>query len=389
MLYRKLGDTGVDVSILGFGCMRLPVIDGKIGRIDEIQATKMLHYAIDNGVNYVDTAYPYHSPAFPGPGESEPFVGRALCGGYRDRVNLATKLPSWMIDSGRDMERLLDEQLARLKTDRIDFYLVHALNRNYFPKLADLGVFEFLDRAVKSGKIRFAGFSFHDEFPLFKRIIDSYNWSFCQIQMNYMDLEYQAGRAGMDYAARKGVGVVVMEPLRGGSLTSNLPADVAYAFNVFGIKRSPAEWAFRYVWDLPQVGTALSGMSELGHVIENVRYANDGLANSLSAPERDLIDKVRRSFRAGIKVGCTACQYCMPCPDGVNIPGCFTQYNNAYIFGDVARAKATYNMMYQAAERASRCTRCGLCVKRCPQRIAVIEKLADVAALFESDAARN
>lgn len=388
MLYRKLGKTGVDVSVLGFGCMRLPVAGGRNDRIDESLATRMLHYAVDCGVNYVDTAYPYHSAEFPQPGESEPFLGRALAGGWRDRVGLATKLPCWMVNSRDDMRKLLDAQLARLGTDRIDFYLLHSLNKAHFPKLRSLGVFEFLDSAVKSGKIRFAGFSFHDELPLFKEIIDSYDWPFCQIQLNYMDADYQAGLEGASYAAGRGVGVVVMEPLRGGSLASGIPADVAAAIDGFRVKRSPAEWALRYVWDLPQVSIALSGMGSMKQVEDNVAFAESGRADSLAADERALVSRLRELFRARIRIGCTACRYCMPCPNGVDIPGCFTHYNNAFIYDNVGRARFTYSIQHQGAARASGCTRCGHCEPLCPQKIPIIDKLADVARLFDAEGAQ-
>jgi uncharacterized protein len=252
MLYRKMNKAAPGLSILGFGCMRLPVNEN--GQIDEEQATGMLRYAIDHGVNYVDTAYPYHN------GESEPFVGRALEGGYREKVHLATKLPSWLITSREDMDRYLDEQLVRLKTDHVDFYLVHGLNRPFWENLSGLGVTDFLDGAIADGRILHAGFSFHDNTSLFKEIVDAYDWTFVQIQYNFMDDHYQAGTVGLEYAAKKGLGIVVMEPIRGGLLARDL-AGIQEIWQKAKVWRSPAEWALRWVWNHPEVTVVLSGMS--------------------------------------------------------------------------------------------------------------------------------
>jgi len=243
MLFRTFGSTGEKISILGFGCMRLPIRDGKFDLIDEETASRMLHYAVDNGVNYADTAFPYHGTSFQQGGMSEIFLGRALQNGYRDRINLATKLPSWLVKSRGDMDFYLDRQLERLQTDHIDFYLLHGLNAHEWINLRQLGVFEFLDAALADGRIRYAGFSFHDELSLFKEIVDAYDWSFCQIQYNFMDEYYQAGREGLEYAAARGLGVVVMEPLRGGSLTARIPEAAIKVWEQAEVRRSPAEWA--------------------------------------------------------------------------------------------------------------------------------------------------
>ena len=220
MLYRKLGQTDEMVSILGFGCMRLPIIGGDPGKIDEKRATEMIRYAINNGVNYIDTAYPYHK------GMSEPFLGKALKDGYREKIYLATKMPSWLINDREDMDYYLDEQLRRLQTDHIDLYLIHTLNRDYWPHLKYLGLLEFLDSAIEQEKIKYAGFSFHDEVDVFKEIVDSYPWTFCQIQYNLVDEDYQAGEEGLLYAAEKGIGIFIMEPLRGGTLATDIPEDI-------------------------------------------------------------------------------------------------------------------------------------------------------------------
>ena len=273
MLYRAIGTTGVDASILGFGCMRLPVLDGRPDAIDYEAGTELLHHAIDHGVNYVDTAYFYHGKDFGSKGESEPFVGQALSGGYRERVNLATKLPIFALKSRDDMPRLLAEQLERLRTDHLDFYLLHGLSGESFDRVAALGVLEFLEEARQEGLIRFPAFSFHGKPDDFKRIVDAYDWAFAQIQYNYMDVDYQAGYSGLRYAADKGVGVVVMEPLKGGKLADKAPEQLREVFSAADETRTPAEWALRYVWDEPGVSVVLSGMNTMEQLAENLAVA--------------------------------------------------------------------------------------------------------------------
>ncbi len=265
MLYRPFGRTGERVSILGFGCMRLPILDGRHENIDVPLATEMLRYAIDKGVNYVDTAYPYHGAAMDGtPGASEPFVGEALQGGYRDKVMIATKLPPWLVKSREEMDEVLDGQLQRLRTDCIDCYLLHSLNAGQFKRMKELGALDFLDEAKRQGKIRFAGFSFHDEGAAFAPIVDAYDWDFCQIQYNYMDQEYQAGVAGLAHAYEKGLAVVVMEPLKGGRLAAKPPVSIQDLWDAASVRRTPAAWALRFVWDDPRVSVLLSGMGSHG-----------------------------------------------------------------------------------------------------------------------------
>lgn len=383
MLYRKFGRTGVEVSALGFGCMRLPLakpdaaLNVDDGDIDEPKAAALLHWAIDHGVNYVDTAYPYHQ------GNSEAFVGRALQGGYRDKVHLATKLPSWLITAPADMDRYLGEQLARLQTDRIDFYLVHSVNRNFWPTLVNNGLFAFLDAALADGRIRHAGFSFHDDLDLFKEVVDAYPWSFCQIQYNYLDESYQAGKAGLQYAADRGLGVAVMEPLRGGRLAAGIPADVGRLWARGEAKRTPVEWALRYLWDQPEVGVVLSGMNDWPQVEENVRVASAVGVGNLSPAERDLIAAVRTAYLAKIKVHCTGCRYCLPCPSGVNIPVCFSLFNNAHLLDDIATHRIFYNFHVGPAQKASNCVECGQCEQACPQGLPIRALLKETAALFE------
>ncbi|HWR09665.1 aldo/keto reductase [Sporomusa sp.] len=382
MLYRNFGKTNELVSVLGFGCMRLPLIGSDPTNIDEEKAISMIRYAIDAGVNYVDTAYPYHGTGFTHGGASEPFVAKALKDGYRARVKLATKLPSWLIKTRADMDKYLNEQLARLETDSIDFYLVHSLNAGTWPVLKEAGISEFLDQAIKDGRIKYAGFSFHDQAGLFNEIVDYYDWSFCQIQYNYLDEDYQAGKAGLLYAASKGLGMVIMEPLRGGNIT-NLPAAAIAVLDQAEVKRTPAEWALRWVWNHPEVSVVLSGMSTMDQVVENVKVAQAAQAYSMTAKELGLIDEVKDIFEKRIKVNCTGCSYCMPCPAGINIPTSFTTYNDHWVFDGTPAAKQRYSLLTKMSAPASKCVECGKCESHCPQSIKIREELKNVTALFE------
>ncbi|MDI9371199.1 MAG: aldo/keto reductase [Synergistaceae bacterium] len=377
MLYRKMPRTGDEVSILGFGCMRFPLDDE--GGIDEPRATAMLRSAIERGVNYVDTAWGYHG------GESEPVVGRALEGGWRDRVLLATKLPSWLVEKPSDMDSFLDEQLKRLRTDHIDYYLVHSLNADRWANMKNNDYAAFLDRALADGRIRRTGFSFHDGLPLFKEIVDDRQWDFCQIQYNFLDTHYQAGTEGLEYAAERGLGMVIMEPLRGGNLARNVPDAMMRIWEESPRKLSPAGWALRWVWNRPEVGVVLSGMTAESDLEDNLATAELGEPNSLTAEELDMIDRVAAEYRTRMKVGCTACQYCMPCPAGVNIPECFNRYNMAFMFDDLEMARATYPVFVKREARASVCVKCGECEDKCPQNLPIREHLTAVAELLEQD----
>ncbi|MCB2297463.1 aldo/keto reductase [Clostridium tagluense] len=378
MLYRKFGKTNEMVSILGFGCMRLPILgEGDPSRIDEDKAIKLIRHAIDEGVNYVDTAYPYHGNGMGGPGSSEPLLAKALKNGYRQRVKIATKLPSWLIKTREDMDKYLNEQLKRLNTNTIDFYLVHTIDHTTWPKLKEAGIAEFLDAAIKDGRIKHAGFSFHDKLSLFKEIVDYYDWSFCQIQYNYLDENYQAGTEGLKYAAKKGLGITIMEPLRGGKIV-NVPKEVQDIFNEADIKRTPAEWGLRWIWDHAEVSVVLSGMNEIEQVSENVKIASEAKANSLNQKELQIIEKSKDIFTEKMKVNCTACEYCMPCHQGVSIPKNFSCYNEYHMFGK----SDMYNWL-KPEQRASNCIECGKCEKHCPQGISIPQELKNVRALFE------
>ena len=384
MLYRNFGKTGKKVSILGFGCMRLPILEGNPERINEPLATEMLHQAIDHGVNYVDTAYPYHGLDATQGGQSEILLGNALKDGYRDEVYLSTKLPSWLINKKEDLDHYLNEQLRRLQTDRIDFYLLHGLGQRTWETLTSLDVFQFLDSAREDGRIGYAGFSFHDELKLFKEIVDSYPWSFSQIQYNYMDQDFQAGRVGLEYAASQGLGTVVMEPLRGGCLVRNIPSDIQAMWDSAPVKRTPAEWALRFLWDQSKVNVVLSGMSTLEDVKENLRIANDGQIHSLTETERDQIEKVRRTYKARTHVGCTACGYCMPCPEGVDIPLNLNLLNDVYLYQNLEKPSGNYKFLKAKGGSASFCTQCGECEEKCTQNIAIRKYLQETVETFEN-----
>jgi predicted aldo/keto reductase-like oxidoreductase len=383
MLYRPLGRTGEQVSVLGFGAMRLPVVDGRREVIDIPLATEMLHYAVDHGVNYVDTAYPYHGASFDQPGTSESFVGEALKGGYREKVLIATKLPVWLVESRDDMDRILAGQLERLQVERIDCYLLHGLNAKIWPKMQELGATDFLDAARADGRIGHVGFSFHDEHETFINIIDAYAWEFCQIQYNYMDIDRQAGTAGLAYAADKGLGVIVMEPVKGGRL-ARAPESVQALWDTAPVKRSPVEWALRFVWDDARVSTLLSGMSTMEQVVANVRVAEEALAGSLTAEESNLIAQARDVYSARTVVDCTACRYCQPCPEGINIPGIFEMVNNAALFDDPAIERMGYQIEQGAGHTAAAtaCTECAQCEDICPQQLEIREELKKAHVLL-------
>ncbi len=371
MQYRAFGQLDWKPSALGFGAMRLPVIDNDPGKIDEPEATRMVRHAIDQGVNYVDTAYPYHR------GTSEPFLGRALQDGYRQRVHLATKMPCWLIKEPGDFDRYLDEQLERLQTGHIDFYLLHGLNGKRWPSLSELGVLPWAERALVDGRIGHLGFSFHDTYAAFQEIVDASDlWTFCQIQYNFMDVDYQAGTRGLRYAAGKGLAVVVMEPIRGGRLSKSVPPTVQAIWDGAPVRRTPAEWALQWVWNQPEVSVVLSGMSAMQHVEENLASASRSGPGSLTGQELDLYVRVREEYQRLCPIPCTDCKYCLPCPSGVSIPRVFEIYNDLIMYGDERRAQMVYSNFMNEDERADLCIECGECLEKCPQEIEIPEWLA-------------
>jgi hypothetical protein len=380
MQYRSFGRLDWKVSALGFGCMRLPTLDEKPNSPDiaEAEALRMIRHAIDNGVNYFDTAYPYHE------GQSEVMVGKALRDGYREKVRLATKLPVWMVEGTADFNRLLNEQLKKLETEHIDFYLLHALNRSRWRNIVlkhDLLTQAAV--ALADGRICHLGFSFHDEYEGFEEIVNGSDlWSFCQIQYNYMDTENQAGTRGLKLAAGKGLAVVIMEPLIGGRL-ADPPKDVRKAMERFPVRRSPVEWALEWLWDQPEVSVVLSGMSNMTQVEENLRSADHLSIQSFSPAEQALIAEVREKYRTRIAIPCTKCNYCMPCPNGVWIPANFEFFNYAHLYDDVAGARFRYKVFLTEEQRSGACIDCGTCADLCPQQIEIGEWMPRVSALLD------
>lgn len=366
------------MSALGFGAMRLPIIDGDAAKINEPEAIKMIRYAIDHGVNYLDTAYVYHRR------NSEILVGKALRDGYREKIKLATKMPTTTVNSQQDMDKCLDMQLQKLQTDHIDFYLLHGLRKERWPRLKEMNVFDWAERKIKEEKIRHLGFSFHDELPLFKEIIDTYNgWTFCQIQYNYMDRNYQAGTKGLQYAASKGLAVVVMEPLVGGRLAIRPPNEIQAMWEKSGIKAKPVELALRWVWNQPEVSVVLSGMSTMEQVMENVQIADKSEPGTLATKELDLLNRVAKKYKELGFVGCTGCRYCMPCPQGVNIPQIFALYNQYFMEDRNDEIKNKYWEHITPESQAKRCARCGRCEELCPQQLSIRTILRQAAQMFE------
>jgi predicted aldo/keto reductase-like oxidoreductase len=374
MQYREMNG-GDKVSVLGFGCMRFQT--NKDGSIKEDKASKQLLYAIENGVNYLDTAKPYHG------GRSEPFVGKFLEENkLRDKVFIATKLSYWYIKEKKDMQKHFDEQLKDLRTDYIDYYLVHSLNGKSWAKLKELGVLKFLDKLRKQKKIRNVGFSFHGNIEHFYQIVDDYDWSFCQIQFNILDTEYQAGMKGYLYAVKNGLSVISMEPLRGGRLAQTPPEKVKDIYDNSGFKRTPAEWALRWVWNYQEITTLLSGMNQMKQIKENIKISKDALPGSMTREELQVIEKATKVYKKLMKIGCTGCMYCLPCPVNVAIPSCFEYYNGYHLYND-EKFKTWYKNFLGDKAKASLCVNCGECVKKCPQGLKIPDLLKKVVKEFE------
>ncbi len=387
MQYRKFGSLGWEASALGFGAMRLPskkMLFGLIRKVDVAEAIRVIRHGIDNGINYVDTAYGYHA------GKSEIIVGQALKDGYREKVHLVTKLPMWKVKAAGDVQKYIAEQLKKLDTDHLDIYLCHGLNKGRLNTLKELPVLKEMEDAKQSGLIKHIGFSFHDSWPVFKEIVDFYDkWDMAQIQYNYMDTEIQATTKGLEYAASKGIAVVIMEPLRGGKLASP-PPEVMDIFNNAPVKRTPVDWALQFLWNRPEVSCVLSGMSAMKQLDENLVSAHNSGVGTLTKAEQELLERVADIFRKAILVPCTACGYCMPCPSGVAIPRHFALLNDFSRTGDRKRFEKEYKKLAMAKKdlnaakdngMATLCTKCKKCVEACPQGIDIpgeLEKVHDV-----------
>ncbi|MFC1944118.1 aldo/keto reductase [Chloroflexota bacterium] len=370
MKYRNFGELDYKSSVLGFGAMRLPLTSRNYADINEPESIRMIRYAIDHGVNYIDTAYPYHE------GRSECVVGRALKDGYREKVQLATKMPSSFIKSPIDFDRYLNEQFERLQSNRIDFYLLHGLNRRYWSELQGLEVLNWAEGAMADGRVGHLGFSFHDDCETFNGIVDAYdNWSLCQIQYNYMDIDYQAGIRGLEYAADKGLAVVIMEPMRGGQLTKKLPERVEKLLASAHRQLTMAELSLLWVWNHPEVSVVLSGMSTMEQVIENLATADLSGPGALTGDELVLIDQLRETYRKLSPIPCTKCLYCMPCPNNVDIPRIFEIYNDAIMYNDLERTGYDYRVAFKEEQHADQCFECAECEEACPQQIPIIEWL--------------
>lgn len=365
MQYRQFGKLDWKVSALGFGAMRLPIIGEDPSKIDEPEAIKMIRYAVDHGVNYIDTAYFYHM------NKSEILVGKALKDGYRQKVKLATKLPCDMVESAKDFDRFFNEQLKRLDT-KPDFYLLHGLGAHSWHKVRDLGVMKWAEKRQADDYFDQLAFSFHDEYDAFKEIVDAYdNWTFAQVMYNYIDVNSQATSRGVKYAADKGLGIVVMEPLRGGVLARTPLPEIAKVWETAPRKLNYPEWGLQWLWNQPEISVVLSGMTTMQQVKDNIVAANRSGVGTLNPAELAVIDKVREAYRGLYPVPCTACRYCQPCPNDVDIPRIFEIYNDAVAYNIQNVGRMRYSGPRLEGHRVDKCTECNQCVEACPQRIAI------------------
>lgn len=375
MQYRKMGKLGIEVSAFGIGCMRFPMYTNEEGKrvVDQELANKIIHTAIENGVNYLDTAYVYSDK------QAEKVLGKALQGGWREKVYVATKLPIWDCHTPEDLPRLYEEQRTNLGVDCIDFYLVHALNRDQWHRMRDLGVREFLTDLKAQGKIKYACFSFHDNYEAFEEILNDYDWDMCQIQFNYMDVNNQATIKGVELAGEKNIPIVIMEGLLGGRL-ANVPDTVQAVFDSYPEKRSAVEWAFRWLCNFPQIATVLSGVTNMEQTMDNLAIFDRTGVNTMSEEELAIVTKAREEYLRRTKVGCTGCRYCMPCPCGVDIPAIFGTWNEAFKYNTNISGNGRYRRMVEENKGANQCVECGACMEMCPQQLNIPELLKAASA---------
>lgn len=384
MEYRQLGNTNEKVSILGFGAMRLPTVEGNNSQIDYKKSSEIFSYGIDNGINIIDTAYSFHANEVHGKaGNSEPFLGEFLETGYREKVYLQTKCPSWLINTEADLEKYLDHQLERLKTDYIDNYLLHGVNNENWQNYKNANVIEFLDNALSDGKIKHVGFSTHGTFEtLLVLTMDYDKWEIGLTQMNYLDETYQTGIEGLDYLASMNIGTEVMEPLRGGRLVENIPDEIMKMWDTSEEKRSPLEWALQYLWDMENVNCVFSGMQSLEQVKANIEIASRSKANMISENDKRLIKDVATEYKQHKGNDCTSCGYCMPCPNGINIPHCFREYNIGNILNNPKASAMQYFTYFEDNALAHNCTLCGDCTSMCPQALNIPKEMKKVKSFF-------
>lgn len=379
MQYRSIKKTGDEISSLGFGAMRLPL---KNGKIDRTKAKELIYHAIDNGVNFIDTAYLY--------GDSESFLGEILQGEYRNKVKICTKMPAINVRKYDDMEEIFDEQLKRLQRDSIDYYLIHAIDLKALNRLIKRDLFKFIDKAKREGKIKYIGFSYHGPKEEFSSVIDAYDWDAVMVQYNYFDENVQASVEGIEYAASKGMGIFVMEPLKGGILAGKMPGEAEEIFKKAGPNKSTAQWAFEWVLNNRNVTCVFSGMNSLEQLDENLMVADKVTPLSLTFEEMETIELVKRVMRNSLRINCSTCGYCMPCPQGVNIPECMKIYNEKYLFGHKGLFNQSLIDYYQYvggimgnSGNAGKCNGCGKCLRKCPQKLDIIDELKKVKKEFE------
>ncbi len=373
MKYRPYGTkTNLMASVFGYGCMRMPQKKNEAGNMvpDQELANKMIRYAIENGVNYFDSANSYLD------GQCDSMLGEALSGGYRERVIIATKIHPPIVNSEEDFFRILDAQLAKLQTDHVDILLAHSMREKSYEHALRIGMFDMMEKAKAMGKIRYLGFSFHDSLSLFKKIVDRHDFAMCNVQMNLLDHNFQATVEGVEYAHEKGLAVCAMEPLRGGALAS-APAQVQQLYDSFPTKRSCVEWSFRDVYNMPGISVVLSGINSMDQLVDNLRIFDEAEPNCMDESELKLMESVKKVYDSMTAVPCTGCAYCMPCPQGVNIPGVFSRWNGGAMLGEWERPKRIYKNMINNREAADQCVECGACEPLCPQSIPIIEKLKE------------